>query len=200
MKYLVLPNRASYSIFGDVWVIAILGLINCAPTCLVVLCLSHSAWSVTKRNTSIFFDGHKSRFVHVPSQHHVKSDSFVSQMTITCLAQLTGFTIPWLYPQKRGKTPIKNRRVLGMTLNCISPVNCGCRKQQRLHLCRGIRPPANDCPVYDIKQSNDEVPVMLALWGMQSTLSLPTNTDPFWPGVLGTYMVLSKSQIKKINI
>ena len=31
----------------------------------------------------------------------------------------------------------------------------------------------NECPGYDTKQSDGEVPVMLELWEMQSTLSLP---------------------------
>ena len=35
-------------------------------------------------------------------------------------------------------------------------------------------PPPNECPEYDTKQSDGEVPVMLELWGMQSTLSLPS--------------------------
>ena len=32
----------------------------------------------------------------------------------------------------------------------------------------------NECPAYDTKQSDSEVPVMLKLWGMQSTPSLPS--------------------------
>ena len=31
----------------------------------------------------------------------------------------------------------------------------------------------NECPGYDTKQSDGDVPVMLGLWGMQSTPSLP---------------------------
>ena len=30
----------------------------------------------------------------------------------------------------------------------------------------GVRPPTNECPVYDTKQSDGEVPVMLELWGI----------------------------------
>ena len=36
----------------------------------------------------------------------------------------------------------------------------------RLHLCRGVRPPPNECLRYDAKQSDGEVPVMLEFWGM----------------------------------
>ena len=40
----------------------------------------------------------------------------------------------------------------------------------RLHVCRGVRPPpADECPDYDTKQSDGEVPVMLGLWRMRST-------------------------------
>ena len=39
------------------------------------------------------------------------------------------------------------------------------------------------CPGYDTKQSDGEVPVMLELWGMQSTPSLPSLPGPLRPGV-----------------
>ena len=38
--------------------------------------------------------------------------------------------------------------------------------------------PANKCLGYDIKQSDGEVPVMLELWGMWSTPSLPSLPGP----------------------
>ena len=47
---------------------------------------------------------------------------------------------------------------------------------------RGTPPKKNMCPGYDIKQSDDEVPVMLGLWGMRSTPSLPLLPGPLWPG------------------
>ena len=42
----------------------------------------------------------------------------------------------------------------------------------------------NECPVYDTKQSDGEAPVMLKLWGMQSTPLLPSLSGPFWPRVV----------------
>ena len=42
----------------------------------------------------------------------------------------------------------------------------------------GVRPPPNECPVYDTKQSDGEVPVMLELCGMQSIPSLPSLPGP----------------------
>ena len=45
------------------------------------------------------------------------------------------------------------------------PVGWGCRIHQ-LHLCRGVIPPPHECPGYDTKQSDGEVPAMLELWGM----------------------------------
>ena len=57
------------------------------------------------------------------------------------------------------------------------PVSWCCRIP-KLHLNRGVRPPTNECPAYDIKQSGGEVPVMLELWGMWNTLSLPSHSDP----------------------
>ena len=63
--------------------------------------------------------------------------------------------------------------------NC--PVGWGCRIH-RLLLCRGVRPPPNECPGYDTKQSDVEVPAMLELWGMQSTPSYPLLPGPLSMG------------------
>ena len=51
--------------------------------------------------------------------------------------------------------------------------------------------PPNECPVYDTKQSDGEVPVMLGLCGMQSTPSLPLLPGPLWPGVVAPDRALS---------
>ena len=39
-------------------------------------------------------------------------------------------------------------------------------------------------PGHDIKQSEDEAPVMLKLWGMVSSLSLPSLPGPHWAGMV----------------
>ena len=49
----------------------------------------------------------------------------------------------------------------------------------------------NKCPGYNTKQSDDEVPVMLELWGMRSTLSLPLLPGPLWPGMVASDRALS---------
>ena len=77
-------------------------------------------------------------------------------------------------------------------INC--PVGWGFRIHQLL-LCRGVRPPPNECPGYDTKQSDGEVPAMLELWGMRSTPSLPSLPGPFWPGVVA----LDKGPIYGLN-
>ena len=64
-------------------------------------------------------------------------------------------------------------------LNCL--VGWGYRIH-RLNLCQGVTP--YECPGYDTKQSDGEVPVMLELWGMQSALSLPSLLGPLWPEVV----------------
>ena len=56
-----------------------------------------------------------------------------------------------------------------------------------------LDPFQHDCPEYDTKQSDGEVPVMLELWGMQSTSSLPSLPGPLWPGVAAPDRVLSIS-------
>ena len=49
----------------------------------------------------------------------------------------------------------------------------------------------NECPRYDTKQSDGEVPVMLELWGMRSTPSLPLLPGQLWPGVVAPDRALS---------
>ena len=56
----------------------------------------------------------------------------------------------------------------------------------------------NECPVYDPKQTNGEASVMLELWGMQSTPSMPSLPGPLWLGVVATDRVLSVGQ-KELN-
>ena len=50
--------------------------------------------------------------------------------------------------------------------------------------CGGLRPPTNECPRYNTKQSDDEAPLMLELRGMRSTSSMPSLPGPFWPRVV----------------
>ena len=49
----------------------------------------------------------------------------------------------------------------------------------------------NECPRYEIKQSDGEAFVMLELWEMQSTLLLPSLPSPLWPGVVAPDRALS---------
>ena len=51
-------------------------------------------------------------------------------------------------------------------------------------------------PGYDIKQSEGEVPVMLELWGIQSTLSLPSLPGTLWHGLIAPGRVLSMYQVE----
>ena len=71
----------------------------------------------------------------------------------------------------------------------VYPVGWGCRIYQ-LFLCRGVRHPKS---VLDITLNNL---VMLELWGMQSTPSLPLFPGSLWPKVGATDWVLSMGQIK----
>ena len=54
----------------------------------------------------------------------------------------------------------------------------------------------NECPVYDTKQFDGEVPVMLELWRMQSTSSLPSLPGLLWSRVAAPDRVLSMGQIE----
>ena len=58
------------------------------------------------------------------------------------------------------------------------------------------RPRHKECPGYDTKQS-DEVSVMLELWAMWSTSSLPSLRDPIWFWVVSPDRALSMDQIEQ---
>ena len=64
-----------------------------------------------------------------------------------------------------------------------------------LHLCRRARA-SNECSVYDTKQCDGDVPVMLELWGMQSISSLLSLPGRLWPGVVASDRVLSMGHIE----
>ena len=65
----------------------------------------------------------------------------------------------------------------------------------RLHLYREVRPLPNMCPGYVTKQSDGEVPVMMELWEMQNTPSLPSPLGPLWPGEVAPDRARSVGQI-----
>ena len=54
--------------------------------------------------------------------------------------------------------------------------------------------PHKECLRYDTKQSVDEVSGMLALWGKQSTPSLPSLEGPLCSGVVAPGRVVSMGQ------
>ena len=56
--------------------------------------------------------------------------------------------------------------------------------------------PTNECPRYDTKPSDDETPVMMALWKMRSTSSLSSHWGPLWPGVAAPARILSMCLIE----
>ena len=74
------------------------------------------------------------------------------------------------------------------TFNCYCPVGWwegGCRI-----------PPPNECPGYDTKHSDGEVPVILELWRMWSTPSLPLLPGPLWLRVVALDSILSMGQVE----
>ena len=58
---------------------------------------------------------------------------------------------------------------------------------------------SSEYPVYDTKQSDGEVPVMLELWGMRSTLSLTSLPGLLWPGVAAPDRVIYGSNRTKLR-
>ena len=60
--------------------------------------------------------------------------------------------------------------------------------------------PTNKCPGYDIKQSDGEAPVLVELWGMQNTPSLPKLQSRLLAGVVTLEKVLSMVQMELFDI
>ena len=82
----------------------------------------------------------------------------------------------------------------------INPVSRSCRINW-LHLCREVRShPYNECPGYDIKQSDDEAPVILELWGMWTTPHIAIVPRSTLARVVAPDRVLSKGQIELFDI
>ena len=82
------------------------------------------------------------------------------------------------------------------SLSDTSPFGWGSRIH-RLHLCREVSPPpANDCPGYDTKQSDGEVPMMLELCGIRSTSSLPMLPGLLWHRMVASDRALSMGYIE----
>ena len=74
------------------------------------------------------------------------------------------------------------------------PVGWGCRIHW-LHLCKGIRY-SQRVSWYDIKQSDGEVPVMMELWGIRSTLLMASFPGSRWHGVVEPDGVQSMDRIE----
>ena len=69
-----------------------------------------------------------------------------------------------------------------------------------MHFCRRIKTPPPKKSLHDTKLSDGEAPVMLELWGMRRTYSLPLLPGPHWPGVVAPDRVLSIGQIELLII
>ena len=85
---------------------------------------------------------------------------------------------------------IWNKTVWHLTL-CIAQ-SAGAVEYTDCTSAEGLDPPPNECPDYDTKQSDGEVPVMLGPWGIRSTPLLPLLPGPLWPGVVTPDRALSR--------
>ena len=70
----------------------------------------------------------------------------------------------------------------------------GCRIC-RLHFCRGVKYPLNECPGYDTPTSESEAPVIQELWGTRNIPSWPLLSDQ----VVAPICVPPMSQIELFN-
>ena len=105
-------------------------------------------------------------------------------------------TDPW-HTGKISCRVAKSESLKGISLkndgnNCtILPSQLGLWNTLTAPLERGKTPPPNECPEYDTKQSDGEVPAVLEFWGMRSTPSLPSLLGPLWPEVVAPDRALS---------
>ena len=67
---------------------------------------------------------------------------------------------------------------ISQSAGAVEYTNCNCKTP-------------NKCPGYETKQSDGEVPVMLGLWGIRSTPSLPLLPGPLCPGMVAPDWALS---------
>ena len=77
----------------------------------------------------------------------------------------------------------------------ILPSRLGLYNTPTASLQRGKTLP-HECLGYNTKQSDDEVLVMLGLWGMRNTSSLSLLPGPLWLGMLANDWALSMGQIE----
>ena len=75
------------------------------------------------------------------------------------------------------------------------PSQLGMENNETVSLQRGKKS-LNECPGYDTKQCDGEVPVMLGYGGMWSTPSLPSLSDSLKPRVVAPDRALSMGQIE----
>ena len=69
---------------------------------------------------------------------------------------------------------------MDLALNNLQRLECHKTKP----ICRGVSTHLPISPGCNTKQSDGEVPVMLELWEMRSTPSLPLLPSPLWPGMV----------------
>ena len=120
--------------------------------------------------------------------------SQVSRTLLSILADLSNAVV-WVVAThpviSKSTSPCTNRLVtVHRATIIILPIGWVCRIH-RLHLCRGVRPLPNECPVYDTRHSDGEVPVMLEIWEMRCTPLLPSLPGPLLPGVVAPDRALS---------
>ena len=84
---------------------------------------------------------------------------------------------------------IWNRTVWHLTLRIAQ--SAGAVEYTDCTSAEGQDPPHNECPGYDTKQSDGEVPSVLELWEIWITPSLPLLPGPLLPGVVASDRALS---------
>ena len=126
-------------------------------------------------------------------------DIFFKNCFLLCFAKYKKKTAPkkqenkhtYTYTHKHTHTHIYIYIDKKKNLNKNLPICLGLQNTPIASLQRGKAPPTtNECPAYDTKQSDGEVPVMMELWRMQSTPSLPSLQGPLWPEVVTPNRVL----------
>ena len=88
--------------------------------------------------------------------------------------------------------PIKYKKYLAQLARVVEYFDC--------ILSRRIRTSPMVCAGYNIKQSDGGAPVILGLWRMRSTPSLPLLPGSLWTGMVAAGRVLSMGRIELFDI
>ena len=140
----------------------------------------------TQIHTSMYLYTHTHTHTHVFVCTHITMYLYVYIHACT-RSSICAHTHTSMYLYTHTHTHTHQLAQLDRATECTNSINC--ISTEGLDF-------TNECPGYDTKQSDDQIPVMLELWRMQSTHSLLSFPGPLRSGVVVPDRVLCIGQIE----